>query len=1804
MPQPNTAKFILRLLDSLKTNEDKIAVVDQNGQRQTTYKELFTMACRVTGYLQKKNYPPHSFIGISLPTSMEYVAAEIGIWLAGHAIVPMGDKYPKDRIDYIMHHCESPLLINDEVIQAMMKAEPTEHYVLPDEEDINALFYTSGSTGAPKGVLHNFRSIGSPAPFEKFLEEQNLHIMGATMPFFFIASRTIFLIFFRGGQVYLVEPGIVKDINLLEDYLAQHRVEFTFLPPSVLANFQSKSSDLKLVMSAAERMTNIYFKDFKLINHYGQTETCGTGASFVVDKPYEITPIGKPGAHLEYCIMDENGNEVPQGEEGELCLKGELTVGYYKDPASTKELFKYGWLHTGDIVRELPDGNLVYIERKDWMVKINGQRVEPGEVEAVIKQIDGVENAIVKGFTTKNRQYLCAYYISKDNISGDTIRMYLLSKLPAYMVPAYFVRMDSFPLLPSGKTDRKSLLVPTAQEEGIVRPPYAEPTNHVERQLCEAFEKALSVDRVGIDDDFFELGGDSIRVMEVQTMCPDLMLSSRIIYANRTPKKIAEVCAHTASVSYAKQKDYPLSLTQLGIYVESMSRHGEVVYNNGMLFQLNPAIDADQLSKACEAVVEAHPYIKTRLFVDSHGNPRQLRNDAEPYHQSVETLTQQEFEKLKPELIRPFDLLNDRLFRIRILKTQEAQYLFIDSHHIIFDGMSFNIFLQDLKDAYEQLPVKKEEFTGYEVALEEESLRKTHAYTSAKKWYKEHFETLKVSSLPVPEKQDPQITYGQEHLELTIDYNQLEEVSNHFGVTPNILTTTVFGYLLGNNTYAQESLFATIFSGRQDLKTQRTVAMLVKTLPVYTKWDQNTTVRELLQTTKQQLIGNMSNSLFSFAEVKAMNNAINSHILFAYQGDLKPSDGELFTYQPLMENATGENLAFEITRNNNKIILHAEYHSNEYTQSFIQRLMHCYDTLLKGFLNSESENKRLCELQILTDDEQQAILALGTGEQLDYDRTETIVNLFHRQALLRPENIAVVDEVSEITYAELDRKSDLLATALRTAGVSTDTFVAIMLPRRKEFLIAVFAVFKAGGAYIPLDSDLPKERLAYMLDDSEAHILITTSTLLKDCQTEQYYPREKHLLIDDFDFNEPSDYPVNFAHPSGLAYMIYTSGTTGKPKGVTITHEAMMNFIIWLKKTEELKAGEQCAIHTNFVFDGSLFDLYPPLISGATLHVLSSSLRMDLHGMYRYFIDHHIVGLLLTTQIGMMMMNDYELPLRFLMVGGEKLTTFRVPSAMKLYNCYGPTEFSVCSCFYQIDSQRQYNNIPIGRPAPNTLSVIVDNLGCLVPRGTVGELCLIGRQMSRGYWKQDELTKEFFVDCSFLNGQKMYRTGDLVRWNEENLLEYIGRIDNQVKLHGYRIELAEIESKMSHCPGVISTAVDVVKQGNIEFIVGYYTSEDNKELPAIHETLIAELPNYMVPSQLIRIDEMPLTPNGKIDKKALLSYELMSGFNIGEHILPANENEKKLFRIVKEVLEREDFGVTDDLTLLGLTSLSAIKLAELANREGLYIKVNDILRNKSIREILINEQSIGKWENSYDVSRSVIVLIQGFTYYKKLEPLINKLCKHYSVFVIEPFDDHFEAIFNEEEINTHDVVNFYLDYLEACLPSNVSIEMFIGHSFGGELAYRCAVRCHKKTNTMPKVCLFDTFAHVANIAKELPIPKVERQTPEEEAEIEEVKEWNRHLQQMLSLKDDRDLPTYEGDILYFKAEDLSMDLKVIHINLQELTQKKEEDMRIWRSYDPHINIYPVAAGHMTMLDERFCDDYIAKIDNIVLPHNS
>lgn len=1756
-----TAIFVRWLLESCTRDSKKVAVIDREGMRQTTYGELYEMACRVVAYLGRQHLPPHSFIGICLPTSMEYIASEIGIWLAGHAVVPMGDQFPESRIRQIMEHSESPLLIDEAVMHAISETAPEEPASLPGEDDICSLFYTSGSTGTPKGVLHSFRSFGIPLFPDEMFMQLDVSLMAVTAPMFFVACKLIYDFLTRGGTVNIVPPDVRIDIRKLEDFLADQQIEFVFIPPSVLPHFHNKSQSLKVVFTASERVSGVGPQGYRLINYCGQTETAGIGATFMVDKPYDNTPIGIPVTPYIYSVQDEDGREVAAGEEGELCYRGDLTPGYFKDPDRTAELYRGGWLHTGDIVKARPDGNLIYVNRKDWMMKINGQRVEPSEVEAVFKKIPGIDNAIVKGFTAGNkRQYLCGYYISRSGVGEREIVDYLSSKLPAYMVPVYYVKMDSFPLNMNGKTDRKSLQSPAVAEDVIIREPYVAPQNDVETKLCHAFECVLGHSQISVDEDFFFLGGDSIRVMKLQTQCPELSLSARHIYTYRTPRKIAEALEKDSEVDIERQDDYPLSQTQLGIFVACMARQGEVVYNNGVLLQLGNGVDMQCLAKACEAMVDAHPFVKTRLFVDDKGHPRQRRNDDECYQQDVEVMSEADFDSLRQQLMQPFFLLADRLFRIRLISTPSANYLFMDFHHIIFDGYSFEVLMDDLNRAYEGLPLQRETWSGFDVAQKEVLLRHTEAYHEAAAWNKEQFGKLDVVSLPEGDRHDDgDVAYAQEMMLLDVSHRDLEDACRMMGVTPNVLTTAVFGYLLGIYCHAQKSLFATVYNGRKDVKTARTVGMLVKTLPVYVSWKQQPTVRDLLQSVRMQLLGSMSNDLYSFSELNALNSCLNSRVLFAWQGDLIASNtigGLPHRQLPVMENATGEILVMQLFRQDDGLRLNVEYQSNVYSQIFISRMMHCYRQLLHGFISASVEDKPLSALPLLTRADQSVLLALGKGAHLGYDTTQTFTSLFVRQAARTPDAIAIVDKDATITYSELNRQSDVLAAMLRNAQVTTDTFVGLMLPRRISFMVAVLAVFKAGGAYVPLDYEYPYSRLKYMVDDSQMHILITTRRLLERKKNEGDFSVETVVFFEDIDFSVDST-PVNHCLPSSLAYMIYTSGSTGMPKGVMVEHRGLLNFLQWLMKAEQLKAGEQGAIHTSFSFDGSVFDLFPPLMCGATLHILPASLRQDLKGLHKYIVDHHIVGMLLTTQLGMTLQMHYDLPLRFLMLGGEKLSSFK-PSDIQLFNCYGPTEFTVCSTYFLIDQTRHYDNIPIGRPAPNTMSVVVDHAGRLIPRGVVGELCLLGPQLSRGYWRHPEFTAEKFVDCPFMPGSLMYRTGDLVRWNDEDQLEYMGRMDSQTKLRGFRIELGEIENKIREYPAVNDAAVVIRTSGQTQFLMGFYCADGHISSDLLRQTLEKQLPDYMIPQQFIQLDGLPMTPNGKVDRKALIEYETVKP---DRHAIVEGRNSREqcLLDLARELLGTDQFGVTDDLTLFGLNSLTAISLVLMAGAKGEELKVNDILRLKTI-EKFAHDSFVGEWVQGYNANRPVAVVVQGLTSYRLLHPLISALCLHYSVFVIEPLQEHLHKMFAGK--TKKDVVAVYTHVIRQSLPDNAQVSLFAGHSYGGELSYRCAAAWQSETGQTPRVVLFDTYYNASKVVDKM-----------------------QHMKQyVVPVEDGTPMPPYNGRVDYFQATQMSF---------KEL---KTENEQSWRRLLPQMTVYPVPTSHFRLLEKQNMNYCLSLID--------
>ena len=440
-----TNEYLQPLWDAFGRFADLPAVVD-NGGRVTTYRQLGELTRRIAG----------------LPTSMEYIAAEMGVWMAGHAVVPMGTTFPEGRIEYIKEHCEAPLVIDAERLKALAEAdELRDEATLSGLEQKAMLIYTSGSTGEPKGILHCFDSLCAHVHTGSLGEEHTDMVWGTSSPFYFVASLSNIAVLKGGGQLHFYTGDVLFDVRKLEDYIEAHGVTHTFISPAVLANFHNRSKSLKVVFTGSEKLVNLCSRDgYLLYNNYGMTETLGTLLNFKVDKPYESTPVGVLNNEdgTEVMLVGDDGKPVGEGEEGELVVKGCFCKGYYKDPERTAQLYKDGWLHTNDIMRRLPDGNYIYVNRKDWMVKINGQRVEPGEVEQAMQRIEGVKKAIVKGFDGKTgSQYLCGYYISDDDITPEEIRNTLTQRLPPYMVPLHIVKVDKFSFLPNGKVNRKAL---------------------------------------------------------------------------------------------------------------------------------------------------------------------------------------------------------------------------------------------------------------------------------------------------------------------------------------------------------------------------------------------------------------------------------------------------------------------------------------------------------------------------------------------------------------------------------------------------------------------------------------------------------------------------------------------------------------------------------------------------------------------------------------------------------------------------------------------------------------------------------------------------------------------------------------------------------------------------------------------------------------------------------------------------------------------------------------------------------------------------------------------------------------------------------------------------------------------------------------------------------------------------------------------------------------------------------------------------------------------------------------------------
>ena len=992
----------------------------------------------------------------------------------------------------------------------------------------------------------------------------------------------------------------------------------------------------------------------------------------------------------------------------------------------------------------------------------------------------------------------------------------------------------------------------------------------------------------------------------------------------------------------------PLSKSQYGLYVECVAHQGEACYNLPYLYVLDGSLDDNQLCRAIEAAVKAHPTLFTRIRLDDSGDPLQTIDPNETFELSVETIA--DIEAMKPLLIVPFNIFEDRLFHIRLLKDAEHYYFFLDIHHIIGDGTTLKVILADVETAYNGGVLAPEALTMAEVAIAEAELRKTSAFEEGKQWYAQNFDCGDCFTQLMPDLEESEHAEDSMVRTLNVDMARVDAFCKDNGIFKSNFFTTAYSFLLAKYNNEQESLFTTIYNGRTDKRFLHSVGMTVKTLPVYAKFDKDTKVLDYLKAGQDQMSGVRQHEAYAFSD--ALNDlGLQSNSMFAWHGLMFADEklcGKPMKTIRLCNSTLEASLYLKAFILNGKYQVKAEYNSNEYSQALISQFLESYEAVIEGFLSQTY----LCEVDIATTS-QIAVLDSFNQTDVDYDDTQTIVSLFRRQAKATPENVAVVYKDKRYTYAEVDGMSDRIAGCIASKGLGLEDVVSVLIPRCEWMPIASLGVLKAGCAYQPLDPTYPKERLNFMMQDAGAKLLIADEGL-RDIVDE--YKGEVLLTKDLVGLQNNLNTPNTQITPNHLFILLYTSGSTGVPKGCQLTHGNLVCFCHWYQRFYALKPEHNVAAYASYGFDACMMDMYPALTCGATVHIVPEEIRLDLIALNDYFEREHITHSFMTTQVGYQFATSIENhSLKYLSTGGEKLASLTPPTGFDFYNVYGPTECTIFTTTYLVD--KKLKEIPIGKPLDNMRLYVVDPQGHRLPVGAAGELWISGPQVSRGYLNRPEKTAEVYIGNPFTDNERyarVYRSGDIVRYLPSGEIQFVGRRDGQVKIRGFRIELKEVEAVIREFPGIKDATVQAFDEeggSGGKFIAAYIVGDEHIDIEALNNFILDQKPPYMVPAVTMQIEAIPLNQNQKVNKRALPKPEKKAAV-VEESNVPMNVLEAELHEMIAGIVNTKDFGITTVLGYAGLTSISAIKLAvQINKRFGVTLDSKSLVKTGTLQTI-------------------------------------------------------------------------------------------------------------------------------------------------------------------------------------------------------------------------------------------------------------
>ncbi len=1545
--------FIETFLRIVKENEDKSAVSDEFST--FTYGELLNYGLVIAANLRAKGAGPKSRIIVEIPRSKEYAGALLGCWFCGAVAIPLSDDYPEERLLYIKNDSKCELTINSEFIKAMDMSMTTEPYI-GELSDEGIVIYTSGSTGNPKGVIHDFYSIAAVIDRNISREEaddtEKNDIAGLVAPFTFIVGISLFLAAMSMAKhLYIVSDEIRRDPYKLAAYYDENNIESSFIPPRMVDFMLQHNSSLKFISVGSERIRDIFFDGNPVVvNGYGSTETFGAILAFAIDKKYDNTPIGKPVGEEKAYVLDDNNQEVVTGE---LCISGYLAKGYLNREKETKRVFVKNpfkeidgydrMFRTGDIVTRLDDGNLVFVERKDWMIKINGQRVEPGEVEGTIRRFPGIKEAVIRDFTAKNGiTYLAAYYTSEESISPEKLKEYCTINLTSYMVPSFYIQMDKLPINPNGKLDRKNLPEP---DFSAYKSEYVKPLNKLEEALCKAFEKVLSCENVGRNDDFFLLGGDSVKAMEAINMLDDLPLDAQIFIQGRTPALIAKLIenggADEPEFDRVERSEYPLTTSQLGVYLEAIQKPESLMYNNPISITLSTDVDSKRLIDAVARAVNNHKAYHCSIDIQNKV-PCMVPDDRQF---SVQHKNSTDIEADLREFVQPFDLSGKELIRACLFENEHEKVLALDAHHVVFDGTTLSILLSEIEKIYDGVDIYEERTSAFDLSAYEDALQKTDRYEKAREFYTNKFSDIDISNdftCDFPDK--GKSTLATVNVSVTPNKEELLKFIKSNNLTENSLFLAAFSYVLCKYNGTDQALVSVGESGRHTSMTFNTAGMLVKTLVIPSDLTVENSVSDYICGLQKDFSDCVANDIFPFSEV-VKQYSLSTDFSFVYQGNsfstLKLSKKEY----PVVgiENPDAMNkLTLMVFKDEDSYRLSFRYRSDLFAEEIIKAFADATCQVVNEFLTKEY----LSELELLSTKQEEVLDSFCDSKEVFEQKT--VMEFFQDQVRSNPKHELVVCGDKHISYEEADTIANKIAGFIVNLGMKPNDVAAVLIPRNEWIVLATYGILKAGCAYEPLDSSYPSERLSFMVENSGAKLLVTTHELEGRINN---FSGPRLYLEDVMSLKEASMINVKNSMED-LFILLYTSGTTGNPKGAMLTQGNVSALAQIARKRFNLGKDTVNACYASYGFDACMMDLVTIPANGGTIHIISEDIRLDLKVLDAYYTKNKITHAFMTTQVGRQYALLTKSPyLKYLFLGGEVLIPLDTSGfSFDICNGYGPTE---CTAFVATQIVKEHSlRIPIGTINPYDRGYVVDRHMNRLPIGAPGELLIAGRQVSKGYINLPEKTKDAYLDNPFSKDEaysRVYRTGDIVRFLPDGRLDFIGRHDDQVKIRGFRIELSEVEEVIRRFDGIKdATVVAYTEPAGGKYLAAYVVSDEKVDIDDLYSFIKSEKPVYMVPAVTMQIDKIPLNQNQKVNRKALPVPE----FSSAEVVEPKTELQKKIFDIVKNVIGHAGFGIDTDIYEAGLTSIGSVRLnVELSEAFSVPVKITDLAENRTIREL-------------------------------------------------------------------------------------------------------------------------------------------------------------------------------------------------------------------------------------------------------------